>query len=74
MVWVYGLAVLMGCFATVLVTMVWSGLNDYSVLVVTNNWGEHWIEMCLLVSGMFCFIVGSKKVLKIEVDKKCLKQ
>lgn len=70
LVWVYGLAVLVGCFATVLVTMIWAGMNDYSALVVTNNYGEHYLEIGMLFSGMVCFVVGSKKVLKIEVDRR----
>ena len=70
LVWVYGLAVLVGCFAVVFVTMIYAGMNNYTTLVTTNNWGEHYVELLLLLSGMVCFVYGSKKVIKIGVEKR----
>jgi len=60
--YVYGLSVVITCTIILIVLFIYSMFNDYTIWATTNDFGEHYLEMVLFISGLICFIYSHNKV------------
>jgi len=49
------------CLITIIYTLLIMIFNPgYKIVIMSNNFGEHFIELCILTFGLICYIISFK--------------